>query len=75
MLMSIFHFFCDVLMPLGKDFEIHVWSSQQCLVNILKLKLLFEFEHSLTGSVVPSSMFSIAVYGIVNDGQIMPYLG
>ena len=75
MLMSIFHFFCDVLMPLGKDFEIHVWSSQQCLAIILTLKLLFEFEHSSTGSVVPSSMFSIAVYRIVNDGQIMPYLG
>ena len=35
------------------------------------LKLLFEFKHSLTGSIVLQTMFSIAVYEIVNDGQIM----
>ena len=70
MLMSIFHFFCDVLMPLGKDFEIHVWSSPQCLAVIWKLKLLFEFKHSLTGSIVLQTMFMIAVYEMVNDGQL-----
>ena len=33
-------------------------------------KLLFEFKHSLTGSIVLQTMFMIAVYEMVNDGQL-----
>ena len=58
-------------MLLGHYFEIFVLSSHQCLVIILKLKLLFEFKHSVTGSIVLQTMFSIEVYETVNDGQIM----
>ena len=58
-------------MLLGQDFEIHVWSSHQCLVIILKLKLLIEFKQSLTESIVLQTMFTMAVYEMVNDGQIM----
>ena len=68
---AIFHFFCDsvdVLMLLGQDFDIYVWTSHQWLVMILKL--LFEFKHSLTGSIVLQTMFMIAVYEMVNDGQL-----